>query len=98
MRIDVSELPADLISANPTSVLPTTPTPKTIQAQDISIHGQALLQELQQELRLLRHQVRDYEAKNDLQTILGGIGYILGLFGVGFYMAANRKLKQNQVA
>ena len=27
-----------------------------------------------------------------LQTILGGIGYIAGLFGLGFYIAARRRL------
>lgn len=46
------------------------------------------------EMRPLRREIASYKEKNDLQTILGGIGYILGLFGVGFYLAANRKLKQ----
>ncbi len=46
------------------------------------------------EMRPLRREIAAYKEKNNLQTILGGIGYIIGLFGVGFYLAANRKLKQ----
>jgi nickel transport protein len=45
------------------------------------------------EVRPLRREVAAYREKNDLQSILGGIGYIVGLFGVGFYLAARRKLK-----
>ena len=45
------------------------------------------------EMRPLRREIAAYREKNDLQTILGGMGYILGLFGVGFYLAARRRLK-----
>ncbi|PIE13606.1 MAG: cobalt ABC transporter permease [Rhodobacterales bacterium] len=44
------------------------------------------------EMRPLRREITAYKEKNDLQTILGGIGYIIGLFGIGFYLAARRKL------
>jgi nickel transport protein len=27
-----------------------------------------------------------------MQNILGGIGYIIGLFGFGFYLAARKKM------
>ncbi|KUF12441.1 hypothetical protein [Pseudoponticoccus marisrubri] len=44
------------------------------------------------EIRPLRREIAAYREKNDLQTVLGGIGYIFGLFGLGFYLAARRKL------
>ena len=47
---------------------------------------------LRDELRPLRQEIAAYKEKNDLQTILGGIGYIVGLFGIGFYIAARRRL------
>lgn len=47
---------------------------------------------LRDELRPLRHEIAAYKEKNDLQTILGGMGYIAGLFGLGFYLAARRRL------
>ncbi|SFC71106.1 cobalt ABC transporter permease [Tropicimonas isoalkanivorans] len=45
------------------------------------------------EMRPLRQEIAAYKEKNDLQNILGGIGYILGLSGVAFYLAARRKLQ-----
>ncbi|SMX36849.1 cobalt ABC transporter permease [Maliponia aquimaris] len=48
---------------------------------------------LRDELRPLRREIAAYREKNDLQTILGGLGYILGLFGLGFYLAARRQMK-----
>ncbi|SMR82180.1 nickel transport protein [Aliiroseovarius halocynthiae] len=44
------------------------------------------------ELRPLRQEISAYKNKNDLQTVLGGLGYIAGLFGLGFYIAARRKM------
>lgn len=44
------------------------------------------------EMRPLRQEITAYKNQNDFQTILGGIGYIVGLFGLGFYLAARRKL------
>ncbi|WP_418594800.1 cobalt ABC transporter permease [Ponticoccus sp. (in: a-proteobacteria)] len=46
------------------------------------------------EMRPLRREIAAYREKNDLQSILGGMGYIAGLFGLGFYLAARRKLKE----
>lgn len=48
---------------------------------------------LRDELRPLRREIAAYREKNDLQTILGGIGYIIGLFGLVFYIAARRRLQ-----
>ncbi|WP_422374537.1 cobalt ABC transporter permease [Roseibium sp.] len=47
---------------------------------------------IHREVTPLRRELAAYKEKNDLQTILGGIGYIFGLFGLFFYLAARRKL------
>lgn len=48
------------------------------------------------EVKPLRKEIAAYKEKNDLQSILGGIGYILGLAGIGFYVAARRRMKDGQ--
>lgn len=52
------------------------------------------LAKLSADIKQLRKEIKAYKEKNDLQTILGGIGYIFGLFGLAFYLAARRKLGQ----
>jgi len=52
-----------------------------------------LMAAVRQEIKPLRREIAAYKEKNDLQTILGGIGYICGLFGVGFYFAGRHKFK-----
>ena len=52
-----------------------------------------IAEEIRRELRPLRREIAAYKEKNDLQNVLGGIGYIVGLFGVAFYVAARRRLK-----
>ncbi|MEO1089254.1 MAG: cobalt ABC transporter permease [Pseudomonadota bacterium] len=52
----------------------------------------AIAEIVRNELRPLRREIAAYKEKNDLQTILGGIGYIVGIFGVGYFIAARRKL------
>lgn len=47
---------------------------------------------IHREVTPLRREIAAYKEKNDLQTVLGGIGYIFGLFGLFFYLAARRKL------
>ena len=45
------------------------------------------------ELRPIRQELTAFKNKSDIQSVLGGIGYIFGLFGLGFYIAARRKLE-----
>ncbi|PIE11288.1 MAG: cobalt ABC transporter permease [Rhodobacterales bacterium] len=52
----------------------------------------AIAEAVRDEMRPLRREIAAYREHNDFQTILGGIGYIVGLFGLGFYIAARRKL------
>ena len=47
---------------------------------------------IRDELRPLRREIAASREHANLQSILGGIGYIMGLFGLGFYIAARRKL------
>ncbi|MBU2962027.1 cobalt ABC transporter permease [Citreicella sp. C3M06] len=53
---------------------------------------QAIAEAVRNEIRPLRREIAAYKEHTGLQTILGGIGYIAGLFGLGFYLAARRKL------
>lgn len=52
----------------------------------------AIAEIVRREMRPLRQEISAYKNHNDFQTILGGIGYIVGLFGLGFYLAARRRL------
>lgn len=52
----------------------------------------AIAEIVRREMRPLRQEIASYRNHNDIQTILGGVGYIAGLFGLGFYLAARRRL------
>ncbi len=83
-----------------------TPTPTAAPATDVAPapgavvtvaslsdeERQAIAKAVRDEIRPLRREISAYREHNDFQTILGGIGYIVGLFGLGFYLAARRKL------
>ena len=43
------------------------------------------------QVRLLREQLEQYEEKIRLHDILGGIGYIVGLMGLGYFLSARKK-------
>jgi len=52
----------------------------------------AIAEVVRDEVRPLRREIAAYREKNDMQSILGGLGYIAGLFGLGFYIAARRRM------
>lgn len=69
---------------------PAAPVP--VAATDLSERQRAEIAEaVSREIRPLRREIAAYREKNDLQSILGGVGYILGLFGIGFYVAARHR-------
>lgn len=47
---------------------------------------------LRDEIRPLRREMAATREHQNMQSILGGIGYIVGIFGLGFYLAARRKM------
>ena len=80
--------------------LPDAPTPTTGGADrpereraTIAIDTDRLRALIRAEITPLRRELAARGRKNDLTAILGGIGYVLGVFGLGFYLAARRGLK-----
>ncbi len=96
-RMEASELPL----AQAAAVSPAAATPASAQkvaplpAQQLEDTRSMLRKIIKQEITPLRKELMAYKEKNNMQTILGGIGYIMGLFGLFFYLAARRKLKQS---
>lgn len=100
VRIELAELPAKLAGkGNPATAEPDGTEPAA-SARGAGASAPAVLSEAQRELiaeavraeiRPLRREIIAYKEKNDLQAILGGIGYIAGLFGLWFFLAARRQ-------
>lgn len=67
------------------------PAPAAASGVDVAELTRIVGEQVRREMKPLRQEIFEYKEKNDLQTILGGIGYIVGLFGIGFYVAARRK-------
>lgn len=82
---------AHLLGATPPADAPTQPSADdTVLTSDLH---EAIATIVRDEIRPLRREIAATREHQNLQSILGGIGYIIGLFGVGFYFAARRKLK-----
>ena len=65
----------------------------TVAVASLSDEERAMIAKVvRDETRPLRREIAAYREHNDMQTILGGIGYIVGLFGIGFYFAARKKM------
>ena len=80
-------------SATPTAVQ--TPVGTTANAPLSDQARAELATMIRNELRPLRQELTAFKNKSDFQSVLGGIGYIFGLFGLGFYIAARRKMGGN---
>jgi len=90
--VGVDELPEHLAQGGEPSPAATTQT-TTVQPLNADIQ-KLVAKAVRREIQPLRKEIASYKEKNDLQTLLGGIGYILGLTGVVFYIAARRKEKE----
>ena len=51
-----------------------------------------VVEEIRRAIRPLQKEIAAYKEKHDIQSILGGLGYIAGLFGIGYYVAARRQI------
>ncbi|ALK09886.1 hypothetical protein [Blastochloris viridis] len=107
IRLEKAELPASLAkggsrisepTGSPAAVeaqnaaISSAVTPATADAAALSeVERSELAELIRNEIRPLRRELIAYKEKNDLQTILGGIGYIVGLFGLWFFVAARRR-------
>lgn len=79
--------------SDPAETAPDAPAEGAAPAASLTEEERAAIAEIvRSELRPLRQEIAAYRTRNDLQTILGGIGYIMGIFGLGFYLAARRRL------
>ncbi len=67
---------------------PISPTNPQISAEELE---KIVDKAVAKQIRPLREQLDQYEAKVRLHDILGGIGYILGLMGLGYFLGARKK-------
>ncbi|KIC09384.1 cobalt ABC transporter permease [Leisingera sp. ANG-M1] len=93
IRMEAAEV-AQIMGESPIETAPAaTGTTAPAAAAGLSDQSRAeLARMLRTELRPLRQELTAFKNKSDFQSILGGIGYIFGLFGLGFYIAARRKI------
>ncbi|MCG7573269.1 cobalt ABC transporter permease [Phaeobacter sp. CNT1-3] len=89
---EVADIMGVAAEATPT-VTPTADTSATGLSQDTEAE---IAKMLRRELRPLRQEITALKNETNLQSILGGIGYIVGLFGFGFYIAARRQIGEQK--
>lgn len=89
---EVADIMGVAAEATPT-VAPTADTSATGLSQDAEAE---IAKMLRRELRPLRQEITALKNETNLQSILGGIGYIVGLFGFGFYIAARRQIGEQK--
>lgn len=106
IRLEVSDLPpsvgtdeaapaapaAGVISSMPsTAPSAAAPVAPSLSTTIGDAQRSALTEAVRNEVRPLRREIIALKEKNDFQSILGGIGYIVGLFGLWFFWAARRQ-------
>lgn len=97
--MEADELPQiGAAKATPSASTTTVDAPQgqaTSQAQNLQTTDlqRMIAKTVRQEVQPLRKEIASYKEKNNMQSILGGIGYIFGLTGIVFYIMARRKEK-----
>ncbi|MBB4264865.1 cobalt ABC transporter permease [Roseospira visakhapatnamensis] len=92
--MDLDDLPGHLTAgaADPVApgAIPSAGAPGPVAALPLDL-TRMVADAVRAEVRPLRKELAAYKEKNDLQAVLGGIGYILGLFGLAFFLMARRR-------
>lgn len=101
IRLEVDELPSSLrpqstgiprAEQQKTSAFqPDANAPATLPPEIRAI----IAETIRNEILPLRRELAAYKEHVDFQSLLGGIGYIVGLFGIGFYFAARRRSRSS---
>jgi len=90
--VNPDELPEGLTQEKSNTSTPQSTAPENLASSVNSAEiAKLVAKAVRKEVQPLRKEIASYKEKNDLQSILGGIGYILGLTGIVFYIAARRK-------
>lgn len=101
VRLEIDELPSSLTAIAAGALRP---EQQDRSASQLNTNAPALLppeikaiiaEAISNEILPLRHQLAAYKEHIDFQSLLGGIGYIFGLFGIGFYFAARKRVKSS---
>jgi nickel transport protein len=94
--LSAAELPDSLPADTSVAATQSHPSDKPADVRDAAINGTApspLIDQivaLQKQIQALRIQIDDSEQRFRFRDMLGGIGYILGLAGLGFYFKARQ--------
>ncbi len=103
VRLEPSELPASLAAAGAGGSATAAAGPAATEAaaggsetaaaalRVTDAQRAALAEAVRNEVRPLRREIIALKERNDMQSILGGLGYIAGLFGLWFFLSARRQ-------
>jgi nickel transport protein len=106
VRVEKADLPASLAAAGPAETAAASPGPAAsepaaatpVAAPATAATSEALraaiVEAVRNEVKPLRREIIALKEKNDFQSILGGLGYIVGLFGLWFFLAARSRQKR----
>ena len=93
---EVAEILGQAVPATRPAPAPTAASqgPAAVTIASLSDEERAAIAEiLRREMRPLRQEITALRNDTQIQQVLGGLGYICGLFGLGFFLAARRRLR-----
>ncbi len=101
--ISADELPDSLppLPGGPQSAAETKPAeaspavaanaPTTLSAMDETRFAAIVAREVNRQVMPLREQLDQFEEKTSVHDVIGGLGYIVGLMGIGFYLKGRER-------